>query len=275
MAALRVAYAGHDFLSSCLDSLIKRPDVHIVLCLTSHRTHTVNNVLELADNAKVPVFFGRPDDKLIAMFNELRIDLLVSAAYLYRIPVERLSVKYAVNIHPSLLPAGRGPNPLPYLVNGERAHCGISIHETTPEFDKGPVLLQERIQLAESDGSDELFLKLFATAPRLLDRCLDDLAGHFQQKREQESGSYWPEHTEQERLLMSDRAQVDEAIALHSKFGAFGTVIELLDGERITARHMVATKCTHRYDAGTVVAKLARGWIVALSDGLMQVDAPY
>ncbi|MFD1148053.1 methionyl-tRNA formyltransferase [Saccharothrix hoggarensis] len=274
MAKLRIAYAGHDFFSSCLAALLRRADVDVVLCLTSPPGHPTGNVLGLAHRARVPVVQGRPTEAVVATFNSLGVDLLVSAAYLYRIPVQRLAARWAVNVHPSLLPAGRGPNPLPYLVDDRRDACGITLHEMSPEFDAGDVLLQEPVELSERDGFDELFLRLFAAAPRLLDRLLDDVEKYFSEKRPQGSGSYWPEHTPEQRLLVADRARVGDAVALHAKFGAVGVLVQLADERRVNTDRVTAVECAHDYTPGTVVARLVNGWVVALVNGLMRIDSP-
>lgn len=274
MVKLRIAYAGHDFFSSCLAALLQRSDVEVVLCLTSTPEHPVGNVVRLAHQAGIPVVYGRPTDAVVATFNDLQVDLLVSAAYLYRIPVDRLVTRWAVNVHPSLLPEGRGPNPLPYLVDEGREFCGITLHELTHEFDAGDVLLQESIALADGDGFDELFLRLFAAAPQLLNRLLDDVDKYFLAKRPQESGSYWPEHTPDQRLLVAGRAFVRDALALHTKFGAVGVLVQLADERRVNTDRVTAVECVHDYTPGTVVARLVNGWVVALVNGLMRVDAP-
>ena len=66
---------------------------------------------------------------MVETLNELNLDGLICAAYMYRLPVSELNSRWAVNIHPTLLPEGRGGNPLPYLVDGHGDACGISIHE--------------------------------------------------------------------------------------------------------------------------------------------------
>ncbi|HEV8562250.1 MAG TPA: formyltransferase family protein [Actinophytocola sp.] len=274
MIRLRVAYAGHDFFSSCLKTLIDRSDIEVVTCLTSGPGKSVDNVLSLAHKSKIPVLFGRPTRPMVSRLNESRIDLLISAAYLYRIPIESLTVGRAVNVHPSLLPEGRGPNPLPYLVDGHREQCGISIHEMTPEFDMGPILLQERIPLAESDGFDQLFLKLFAAAPRLLNTFLDGIDEFFSAKREQGAGSYWPKHDGDQRTIAAEQAKVGDALAMHAKFGTVGVIVRLVDGRRIETQRLVASECEHRYPPGSVIAQLHIGWIVALTNGLMRVSEP-
>src|SRR5215831_3610387 len=61
-----------------------------------------------------------------------------------------------------------GPNPVPYLVSGERQHCGLSVHVLTPDMDRGPILRQVKLDMSDGDGHDELWIRMFNSAPALL-----------------------------------------------------------------------------------------------------------
>src|ERR1700740_1337498 len=75
---------------------------------------------------------------------ELQPDLVLSFAYSYKIPAELLGIPKLgfYNVHFSLLPRHRGRCPVFWqLKNGDETG-GISIHQVTPEFDAGPLLMQ-------------------------------------------------------------------------------------------------------------------------------------
>ncbi|MFD6163274.1 methionyl-tRNA formyltransferase [Nocardia sp. NPDC060256] len=268
---MRVVYAGHDFFSSCLDMLVQDPRVDVVLCLTSEPTGPVGNVTRIAHRHGIPVVFGRPTDRIIHQVNDIGADLLVVAAYLYRVPIERMSVPYAVNVHPSLLPAGRGPNPLPYLINDAPDTRGVTVHELTAEFDSGPILLQERISLEPDEGLDELYLKQFAAAPRLVSAFLADMDRARREQRAQGAGSYWPEHSDADRTVLAAKATAADVRQAHRMFGLIGIIVELTDGRTVHTTHVSAVACAHEYVPGTAVATLRTGIVVALADGLALV----
>lgn len=52
-----------------------------------------------------------------------------------------------INVHPSLLPAHRGPVPTIHLLLDETPKGGVTIHRVTPAIDEGGVLLQTEIPL--------------------------------------------------------------------------------------------------------------------------------
>ena len=73
----------------------------------------------------------------------LEPDLVISAAFPRLIPADILTLpKYgAVNVHPSPLPAGRGPNPIRLVYEGATT-VAATLHRTEAEFDTGAILAQ-------------------------------------------------------------------------------------------------------------------------------------
>jgi methionyl-tRNA formyltransferase len=274
MNRLRVGYIGYDFFSSCLAALIVHSNTEVVLCLTGEADDNVTNIVRLASSCGAALLIGRPSEPVIARMNEAKLDLLVCAGYRYRLPLARLSAGRAINVHPTLLPNGRGPSPLPYLVDGQAKFSGLSIHQMSPEFDRGPVLLQEPIEVAANDGFDDLAVKMFAVAPILLTKLLADVDGHFDRSREQGTGSYWPAHTREERTVVASRARIVDVEAANRKFGATGIVLALDDGYELEAWRLTASHCKHAYRPGTVAARLTIGTVIAVLDGLVRLDDP-
>ena len=97
-------------------------------------------------------------------------DLIISAAFPRLIPAEILEVpKYgAINCHPSLLPAGRGPNPARLIYEGDE-QVGVTVHRTAAEFDTGAILAQRSRPLPANLNGPAL-LKAWQ---ELLGECLD------------------------------------------------------------------------------------------------------
>ena len=271
MRNLRIAYAGHDFFAPCLKTILDSRAVEVVLCLT-HRADDNNRYIRyLAGAGNIPIIEGRLTDSSIAMLNSSRIDLLISAAYYYKIPVDSLNVQYAVNIHPSFLPFGRGPNPLPYYVDEYPGYCGVSIHELTSVLDGGPLLIREKIDARDGESVDELYLRIAATAANLLNTLINNVQALFIQKKPQREGSYWPNHTTEQRTVDATRARVGEVLRIHRKFGMFGIFLRLQDGSVIEGTQLTANECSHDFSPGTAVGGIKDAYIVALRGGLLTI----
>ena len=72
-----------------------------------------------------------------------------------------------VNIHPSLLPRYRGPNPyMQVILNGEKK-TGVTIHLVDENLDTGAVLLQKEVDVLPSDTGKELRERVFSAAREL------------------------------------------------------------------------------------------------------------
>ncbi|PYP54592.1 MAG: phosphoribosylglycinamide formyltransferase [Gemmatimonadetes bacterium] len=109
--------------------------------------------------------FDTTDDgsMLLELLRKSRIDLVVLAGYLKRIPPKVIR-EYAgriINIHPALLPAFGGEG-----MYGARVHeaviasgtkeTGVTVHLLDDEYDRGPIVAQWRVPVEPSDTADSL-----------------------------------------------------------------------------------------------------------------------
>lgn len=93
-------------------------------------------------------------------------DLVISAGFARRIPPEILDVPTcgALNLHPSPLPAGRGPNPARLVYEGATT-IGATLHRTEAEFDTGAVLSRRERPLPDELSGPAIlaaWLEMFA-----------------------------------------------------------------------------------------------------------------
>jgi methionyl-tRNA formyltransferase len=72
----------------------------------------------------------------------LKPDLIVSAFFNQRIGPAVLGIAPALNIHPSLLPAFRGVDPV-FYARLRDAPLGVTVHRVSPELDSGDIVAQE------------------------------------------------------------------------------------------------------------------------------------
>ncbi len=77
----------------------------------------------------------------------LQPDYLLVACFPYLLPSIFLSwpTQRCLNLHPSLLPAYRGPDPVFWQLHNGEQHMGISLHIVTDLLDAGPVVSQVAI----------------------------------------------------------------------------------------------------------------------------------
>ncbi|HEU4781941.1 MAG TPA: formyltransferase family protein [Ktedonobacterales bacterium] len=116
-------------------------------------------ILDLAAERDIPVLeLGGPHvpDALAA----LDFDAITVACFTRRLPASllRLPRLGCLNVHPSLLPAHRGPDPLFWIFREGDEAGGVTIHLMDEGFDTGPIVLQENVAL--SDDMTEAMLDL-------------------------------------------------------------------------------------------------------------------
>ncbi|MCB9433250.1 MAG: hypothetical protein H6668_14840 [Ardenticatenaceae bacterium] len=106
----------------------------------------------------IPVFALRQprDPAVVPLLAQLAPDVGFAACFSRRIPNELLALPRHgfFNLHPSLLPAYRGPEPLFWLLR-DGAQPGVTVHLMTEELDKGDVVAQTAVSLPDGSSSDE------------------------------------------------------------------------------------------------------------------------
>lgn len=133
----------------------------------------------------------------------LKPDLVISAAYPRLIPGEILGLATygAINLHPSPLPAGRGPNPARLVYEGASS-VGATLHRTASEFDTGAILARrERPLPPDLTGSS-----LFEAWSEMLAEVLEEgaaraVAGEPGEPQDESGASYAAVFTDAEQVL--------------------------------------------------------------------------
>lgn len=122
-------------------------------------------------------------DQFIEFLNVEKIDLIILAGFLLKIPEKfvRAFPNRIINLHPALLPnyGGKGM----YGINVHRAviesgdkESGITIHYVNEEYDKGEIIIQERCAVSPGDTPETLSKKIqaleFEYLPKAVERFL-------------------------------------------------------------------------------------------------------
>lgn len=133
--------------------------------------------------------FNAGDDgtELLRLLHEFRIDLVVLAGYLMKIPT-RVIDEYEgriVNIHPALLPAFGGEGMYGARVHeaviaAGAAHSGATVHLVTDEYDRGPLIAKWRIPVAKSDTAESLAGRVLKVEHVMYPRIIEMIAALHQ-----------------------------------------------------------------------------------------------
>jgi methionyl-tRNA formyltransferase len=90
-----------------------------------------------------------------------------------------------INIHPSLLPAYRGPTPIESAILDGVSKTGVSIMRLTPGMDEGPVYKQRTVHLSGRETKSELAHALQSLGAELLLESLPSIIDNTLSPRQQ------------------------------------------------------------------------------------------
>ncbi len=135
----------------------------------------------------------------------LNVDLVIVGTWKERIRKDTFDIpKIAtINVHPSLLPKYRGPNPyLQTILNGEN-ETGVTLHLLDENYDSGAILAQERIKILDTDTSKELRERSAITARKMVTELIKDLDTKIITpiKQNEKYATYYPNISGNEKML--------------------------------------------------------------------------
>ncbi|HUY98524.1 MAG TPA: formyltransferase family protein [Verrucomicrobiae bacterium] len=175
--AIRVAFTGFpSHYSVAILLALLTTEVDLVGLVTSPGAHPVvagrNALGQVAEHLGVPLLrLDRVNDPgAVGQLQALEADLFLVASFnqILHQGALRLGRLGWLNVHPSLLPAYRGPEPVYWaIVNGEPT-TGVTFQRIAREIDLGPALWQESEPILADDTNGTLSRRLTARAARAL-----------------------------------------------------------------------------------------------------------
>lgn len=165
----RMLFAGFpsDYSLAFLLALLEL-DVAVVALLTSPGAHPAilndNAMSRIADHLGIPLLraWRVNDEHTLIDLTALKLDGVVMASFDQIVGARALGVPANgwMNVHPSALPARRGPEPVYWTIADGDPIGGITLHRAVPKVDAGPILAQRTLEVAPDDTSGTLTRRL-------------------------------------------------------------------------------------------------------------------
>ena len=111
------------------------------------------NISLLATDNKIRVHYDKT-------FVKKKVDLCLVATYHKKINIKKSNYKKAFNIHPSLLPAFKGKDPIKDAINSRAKYTGVTIHKLTKKFDEGKIYKQYKVKIDRRDLKSDVTKKM-------------------------------------------------------------------------------------------------------------------
>lgn len=258
----------------------RRNPSHLVRAPLSLLNGATPSLLHIAWARGIPVWevgqLGHADT--LAALTAYRPDCLCVACFPARLPHDLLALPRlaSLNVHPSLLPANRGPVPLFWTFRLGESQTGVTIHQMDERMDSGEILAQEKLEIPDGISYAQLEQACAKRGGALLARMVWDLDlsnGHVHRTPQDEGqSSVHPYPTEQDFLVSATEWS---ARHVHNFICGVGTwddpIVLVTDQERYRVRHSIA----YRLDEETprapereqpaedvIVVRCKDGWVV-------------
>ena len=138
-----------------------------------------NSILQLAWERQIPVWevHRLSDLETMNVLVAYQPDVICVACFSQRIPRTILDIPRlgCLNVHPSMLPVNRGPEPLFWTFREGSQRTGVTIHLMDEGMDTGPIVAQEVVEVADGISYAQLEDQCAALGGTLLARSVCDL----------------------------------------------------------------------------------------------------
>ena len=150
------------------------------------------------------------------------VDIMLVGTWREKIHKETFSMPKigTVNIHPSLLPRYRGPNPYSQVIIRGEKKSGVTLHLMDENLDTGAILLQKEVDVLSNDTGKELRERTLTTAKSLitefLERIQEEIIIPIQQNESR--ASYFGHLNEELKMLNFETKTAEELSAIVRAF---------------------------------------------------------
>ena len=218
---MKIAYFGIDLFSNCLETCIDAGfEVAKIFTFTNDPYDSVEKITEIATKHNISLATQKVTKQDIVDLEKEGVQMMIVAGYAAKIPLSDKIMQ--VNIHPSLLPVGRGAWPMPVnILKG--VSSGITLHKLAEGFDTGDIILSREIPLDKKENLETLTVKVQKTAPLLLKEFLGGPKAFFEKAKPQGDGEYWVEPDDEDCTVLSSDT-TEKADRILRAFWGYGVI---------------------------------------------------
>ena len=265
---MNIAYFGYDFFVDCLEmTLSSEHTVSALYTFECDNEHYIFNtqIQSISKQNNIPLSFDVPDHSMLHALESKGVELIIAAGYPHKLPIN--DTIRGINIHPTLLPRGRGSWPLPWTILLEDKTSGVSIHKLSENWDSGDVLNQTQFTILANETLESLSCKSRVAATE----CFKGVLSNFDDiwnsaiPQKQPEASYWPIPTDKERTINLNK-EVEVIDRLIRAFGNANSFI--LFNDRVWLVQRATTwKEDHSHPPGTVLTHNNQQALLSAKDG--------
>ncbi|GAC1360184.1 MAG: hypothetical protein NVSMB38_44060 [Ktedonobacteraceae bacterium] len=237
------------------------------------------SIIEMAGKQQIPVWeVCRLSDAIthstLAVYQP---DIICVVCFSQRIPRAIIDLPRlgCLNVHPSLLPANRGPVPLFWTFrNGEQV-TGVTIHVMNETMDTGDILAQEKIEVRDGISYAQLEMHCAAKGGTLLAQVVHDLyegCATYTPQDEARS-SYYSFPTNKDCIVRVKEWNIRHIYNFINGVGYWNEPVEIhADSETFFTRECMSYRHSSAFDGSeTIAASTSKEKDLSCRDGWVRV----
>lgn len=168
--------SGHDIVAIVQDGRLTRGWKRRATPFAAQWLGGPNAMTGIARWYKIPIIWvDTMQEAELEPLRQLQPDLLLVGGFgiILKAPLLNLPAVGCVNVHSSLLPKHRGPNPFRAALLAGESETGVSFHVMTEGIDTGAILLQRAFDIGPRDTAFDIYRHSCKVAGTMLPEVLD------------------------------------------------------------------------------------------------------
>lgn len=209
---------------------------HSLPLLTMSMNHSI---MEISWRERIPVWdvYRLSHKRTYDILASYQPDMICVACFSQRIPRTILDLPRSgcLNVHPSLLPANRGPEPLFWTFREGHETTGVTIHVMSEEMDAGDILAQEVIDVPDGIRYEQLESQCAQIGATLLAKTVWSIyEGNATYIPQDETKSYYhPMSTSEDFIVRADEWDSRHIYNFIQGVGHWDGAVTLYDHEKM------------------------------------------
>ncbi len=121
-----------------------------------------DSILRLAQKHRIPIFWiDKMNEEELKSLKELSPDLIITCGFgiIFKKPILNLPKVGCINVHSSLLPRHRGPNPFYAVIRQGETQSGVTFHIMDEGIDTGPIIEQQSFPILDTDTAYTVYCR--------------------------------------------------------------------------------------------------------------------
>lgn len=242
--------------------------LEIFTCKTDNFTEFNTQITSYASKNAI-----RCTDERITVCDFVRLkengcDAVFCAGYYHKIPVYKDIP--TVNIHPSLLPHGKGSWPMPYYILEGKSKGGITVHKVAEGFDTGDILMQKEFALTNEDNLETYMCKAISVLCDDIDLLVSDFRKLYDNAKPQGEGCYLKAPCK-EMYTVTENTSCYDADRIFRAFYGYECYYKSENKSRILIKPYAVKSCENIQNDRYIAFRLSDGYAVCEKEHIFDV----